>query len=262
MHINLIFSKDRCIQLDALLQTMKKYLPAQYLRETYVLYRCTFTSYETLIKKYQWIKWIKETNFEQDFRNLLFRHLNSTILFLTDDSIFFKHCDLEKCLRNLEKCPNVIGFSLRLGENTTYSYMLDQLSLISVDFLDDDIIEYDPFKSTCDFAYIYDLSSSIYRVRDIHQKLSNSKFKSPNYLELILNQKPISKQSKMCCFVQSVAYSIPVNLTQEDWINKHDLHYTTQELYDKWIVGYVIDIHELPKESNSAHIVTKYKFKH
>ena len=78
--------------------------------------------YRTLAKNYPSIEFVKET----DFKNNLLQVLTSSeyVLFLVDDNIFVNDFSTDHIIDVLRQYPNAIGFSLRLGRNTNYCYML------------------------------------------------------------------------------------------------------------------------------------------
>ena len=57
---------------------------------------------------------------------LLGKNLQNYVLFLVDDNIFVRDFSLQSACRALEQDPNALGFSLRLGRNIGFSYMLDK----------------------------------------------------------------------------------------------------------------------------------------
>ena len=90
-------------------------------------------------------------------------------------------------IESLNTYPDALGFSLRHGTNTSYCYPLrvDQ-ELLTFSSIEHDFLLFDWTVAEHDFAYPLEVSSSVYRVKDITAVLQDS-FVNPNTLEAYLN---------------------------------------------------------------------------
>ncbi len=167
----IIFSKNRAMQLDATLRSYLKHCKDFGKSDVYVLYLATNEfhkqQYRILASDAKYssvpIKFVPE----KDFRNDLIALLSGIdyVLFLTDDNIFVKDFTLQSILNALQKNSDAIGFSLRLGKNTTYCYPFDKNhSLPEFEICGNSILKFNWTNAEYDFGYPLELSSSIYRI--------------------------------------------------------------------------------------------------
>lgn len=252
--ITLIFSKNRPLQLDLLLNSFYLNCLQSDSTDIYVVYTCDDqyeNSYNQLIKEQKEkernnITFIYENQFAS-FKSSFIYNLQNTkyeyVMFLVDDNIFTNKFDLLQIKSLLEHNPDAIGFSLRLGKNTKncyplkkeqeipkdigYNYIinfsslfeiLDKRFLPEVDFR---VFAFDWTKSQLDFNYPLEVSSSIYRVKDIFFLLRDSKYKNPNELEaqLYANLHYFYNKLKLLSYYRSVAFCAPMNKVQNVVLN-------------------------------------------
>ncbi|MFN3307300.1 MAG: glycosyltransferase family 2 protein, partial [Candidatus Kapaibacteriota bacterium] len=168
-----------------------------------------------------------------------------------DDTIFTNRFSLDDIIVALEKHTDAIGFSLRLGVNTVYSYPINKYQK-PPDFeqIENNILKFNWVNGEGDFGYPLELSSSVYRTKDIFNLIENLSFSNPNTLEAQLEQsKSIFSQRKpnLLCFKTSVAFSIPANLVQTAWKNRfsENPNYSPENLLELYERGFRIDIEKL-----------------
>lgn len=149
---------------------------------------------------------------------------NACILFLVDDNIFVRDFLLTDIVNALETQDDLIGFSLRIGENTTYCYSQNHpQSLPNMIFLDEQRCKYDWTKSEYDFGYPLEVSSSVYRLKDMLPFMLCLPFENPNVLEgrmAFYAKKFAPKYSFLGCFRRSVTFCNPVNVVQSVILNR------------------------------------------
>lgn len=265
----LIFSKDRPIQLDACLNSFLRNCSSNEKINLEVIYKCSnerFESqYKSLISEYYNIKFIKETYFKNDVLEQI--RSSDFVAFVVDDTIFVDKFSFDDVINALENHNDTIGFSLRLGINIVYSYPLDKYQkLPDFEQLSQDIIKFHWLNAEADFGYPLELSSSIYRTKDILNLIGNLSFVNPNTFESELNnKKTIFAKTKpfLLCFKKSVAFSIPANLVQTAWRNRSSEKedYSTEKLLQLFENGYRIDIEDLQGFIPYAcHQEVEYKF--
>lgn len=165
------------------------------------------------------------------------------ILFLVDDNIFVRHFSLSDAINMLKKNRKMLGFSLRLGENTTWCYVHDKPQKLPVfDRLTDDIFQFDWSKSEHDFNYPLEVSSSIYRQEDILPITVGLSFDNPNILEERLSFHASifgSSLPFLGCFQSSVTFCNPVNMVQSVIRNRSAeiFQYAIEALADRFDQG-------------------------
>lgn len=115
---NIVFTKNRPLQLDAYLESLYKSFP-QELVQTYIIYKVELfeDEYEQLFRKYRHCVIIKERDFSSDFLRLLNQIDTKYILFGVDDVVYFDSVDFETIDKTFESFNDIFGFSLRLGKN-------------------------------------------------------------------------------------------------------------------------------------------------
>ena len=118
--ITIIFSKDRAMQLEATLLSLKHHCEDFGLMDLTVLYNTSTTLHEHSYKLLQSslnqtlkINWVRESEFQSDLLRLLRGH--EYVLFLVDDNLFVHHFSIASVCEKLSKMQDALGFSLRLG---------------------------------------------------------------------------------------------------------------------------------------------------
>ena len=248
----LIFSKNRPLQLDLLLNTFYLNCLQPYLTDIYIVYTYDDqyeNSYNQLIqeqkeKERNNIQFINESRFISFKSSFVYETKNyKYIMFLVDDNIFTNKFDLSQIKSLLEHNLDAVGFSLRLGKNTKNCYPLKKeqeipkavghnyiINFSSIcDLMDKGFFPESDFlvfafnwtKSQLDFSYPLEVSSSIYRIKDIRHLLENSIYKNPNELEsqLYANLWQFYNKPKLLSYHRSIAFCAPMNKVQNVALN-------------------------------------------
>lgn len=114
---NIVFTKNRPLQLEAYLESLYRYFPAKII-QTYVIYKAELfgEQYEVLFKKFSGCIVIKESDFHSDFMSVLSQVSTRYILFGVDDVIYFESVDFHVVDETFsEFSEDIFGFSLRFG---------------------------------------------------------------------------------------------------------------------------------------------------
>ena len=250
----IIFSRDRAMQLDGVLRSFFLHCRDYERAQIKVLFTTTrehhAQQYRTLISTYtDRVDFIRQNKFRRDVLRLLspglrgnwswlwnqfslsdylfgrlfagmFRMLfeDRYVLFLVDDNIFVRDFSLGDCVDTLSSNNDVLGFSLRLGENTTFCYPMDQPQSLPV-FLSfhSDVYKFNWTAAEYDFGYPLEVSSSFYRLKDIAPFLMGLGFKNPNTLEeQMASHTGVFRSSRpfLSCYRRSVAFCNPINRVQ------------------------------------------------
>lgn len=264
-----IFSKDRAMQLDCCLNSFFKHCQDPENTKLKVLYTTSSAfhekQYNILKDSYPMVRFISE----KDFRNDLISAIDTFeyILFIVDDNIFVQAFSLSDIVETLHDNKNVLGFSLRLGKNTDYCYMLNKNQAFP-EFHPQgkSILKFNWVKSELDFGYPLEVSSSVYRVSDILPILTQNGFKNPNTLEVLIDNNKSAfagTKDELLCYERSVAFCNPVNMVQTAWTNRAGASqdYSPEKLAEMFDKGYRIDtgIYDgfVPR---SCHQEVKYEF--
>lgn len=303
----IIFSKDRAMQVDATLRSFFTHCEDSKNAAVTVLYTCSNgqhrRQYQQLIqvwKKYPEITFYKEKQFRKDliailnpysklsFKNIAYKLLilgdpriarrlkkfiavpstESTVLFMVDDTIFTSEFNLAEISAALMAHPDVLGFSLRLGKNISYSYMVRRAEAQPIfNLAATNILKFRWTDGDMDFNYPLELSSSVYRLEDVIFSLVGLYYKNPNSLEGGMNINKIrflSSRPKLLCYSSSVAFCNPINIVQDVSMENrrgNRVQYSSNELAELFDQGKRINIdpfyHFVP---NSCHIEMDLSF--
>lgn len=114
---NIVFTKNRPLQLDAYLTSLHRFFPMG-ISKIYVLYKVELfeKEYEKLFNKYPDCIVVKEKDFHSDFIEILDRIDTEYLLFGIDDVVFFDSVDFSIIDRTFHDQPdNIFGFTMRFG---------------------------------------------------------------------------------------------------------------------------------------------------
>jgi hypothetical protein len=264
----LLFSKNRPLQADLCLSGYFNHCVETWLTDdpdVYILYKADEKfqkSYDKLYEEYPRVHFIKENNFKQDLLNCVSKY--EYVMFLCDDNLFTGHFSINEICELLNFHKDALGFSLRLGENTKYCYSLNQNQAIpqwqdSFDGKYQTIYKYNWTSAQYDFSYALDLSSSIYRIKDILFLLDRLEYRQTNNLEWVMYSNLWQFNSmvpNLLCYETSIAFCSPMNKVQTVNSNRTamDSSYDVDNLLKVFENGYRIDWKQFDGfVSNSCH---------
>ncbi|MBN8547698.1 MAG: glycosyltransferase [Deltaproteobacteria bacterium] len=221
----ILFSKDRALQLDATLASF--FLHCRDAATLEIIAVCKTSTaqhlqqYERLQAMYPQVAFVNETAFNQQV--ISYASKNEFVLFLVDDNIFVRDFHVHHAIAALSESQQAVGFSLRLGRNTKFCYSLNRPQSLPA-FVpvsspsENPILSYAWPNAECDFGYPLEVSSSIYRSKDIVPMMKLVPFSNPNNLEGLLAQqlsRVAAALPTLLCFESSVTFCNPVNKVQE-----------------------------------------------
>lgn len=273
----IIFSKDRPLQLHAALASFALHVSDADSVQINVLYKASNESFrhgyaladEELSKKLK-INWIQESDFKEDLLNVIQESRSASrkqriwdrltlkqprlrcehLLFLVDDNLFVRPFCLQEVADLLSTNPEAIGFSLRVGRNTTncYSMQCDQ-PLPKFESIPP-ALSFQWSQQIGDFGYPIEVSSSVYRSVDLISRLRNLPYQNPNRLEQVLSATSslfAKKFPSLICFEQSVAFCAPVNKVQSIFDNRsgEQEEYSSEALNAMFLEGYRVNVSSL-----------------
>jgi hypothetical protein len=219
----IIFSKDRPLQLDVTLRSFMRHctdfhqtIISVIVKASNHLYGQAYQSLENEYSSYTNISLIAEIDFRQQVLQLL--QLDEYVLWLVDDNSFVRNFKLADFQTSLASHPDTLGYSLRLGENTTYCYPYDKRQSIP-EFIKLSASSYKYKWTTAeyDFGYPLEVSSSLYRVRDLLPLLESINFLDPNSLEAGMAIRTSDFKEFLpwlLCPNKSVTFCNPINKVQ------------------------------------------------
>jgi hypothetical protein len=221
--IAVFLSKDRALQLDAALRSFFMHCNDPDNIDVCVYYKATTSQFEnqylTLKDDYPSVRFIPEINIKSDFISLIAPY--DYFLGTVDDNIFLRKFSISEIVSLMTLHQNALGFSLRLGTNTTFCYMADRpQKLPEFKAIEGGYISYDWRSAEGDFGYAIEISSTLYRVADLMPVFQSENIKSSHDLEAKIFDKThlfASKRPMMLCPEISLLISTPLNITKTDW---------------------------------------------
>jgi hypothetical protein len=193
--------------------------------------------------------------------------LPNALLFLVDDNIFVRDFSLAPLLSTLSRNPDSIGFSLRLGKNTTWSYSANcPQPLPAFTSLSENMLKYRWVECGLDFGYPLEVSSSIYLDTVFLPFLLTHAFRNPNELESSIYVRAGAfreSHPSLLCFKGSVAFCNPVNIVQTFHPNRvgESQPYAIDELAARFDKGERIDVESYSGFTpNACHQEVELKF--
>jgi hypothetical protein len=262
------FSKDRALQLHALLLSYFKYVTNPV--KIYILYTYSNDrhriSYETLIKLFNGynISFIKENNFKNDLENLLAKIKSEKCFFMTDDALFIEEIDLHDFIKFN---PSIAIPSLTKGLDLTYcfSYARNQAlpRFIVTPELGPDrkCWNWADASESPDWAYPLSVDATLFDKVEIEILIRNTPYKAPNtlesnlqyYLDLFIYRKGV-------CFEKVKYVNVPCNMVQTEFSNKTTGEYDADFLLKQWEEGNRIYFEEFYKQDCKLVQKARYNF--
>ena len=232
--VGIVFSKDRPIQLHALLESYAHYTdnPAQLV----VLYDVSDNNYQRGYDELQllWpqVQFVKEVGFRKSLIKLLNCLRTEKIFFLVDDIIFNRHYDLKAILAI--DCKRYIP-SLRMGENITYSYVRNKpIQQPVFETLSESLISWVWSTKNSYWSYPLSVDGHFFNLKEVIVLLELIQFKAPNSLEAGLQIfTPIFSKRKGVAFRNSVIVNAPWNMVQTEIVNQNE-SISPEYLLNQW----------------------------
>jgi hypothetical protein len=265
----IIFSKNRACQLNLLIDSLKENSPHLF-DNISVLYKTDNIDYdlgyEKLKKNYSYINYVREVNFRNDLINLIDDNVEATT-FMVDDAVVYKPVMVKKIDIIKPVVENFMIFSLRLGKNCNYSHPANLHYELGEHEIDGEYMTFDYTKQqNGDFRYPLSTDGHIFNTKLIKDLLIEIDFINPNTLEAFLQRFVVTNSIPkiMKSFTESKLVSIPVNLVNDTFNNRHGLEFgiSEKELNDRFLSGEFIDLNSLKFSNiNGPHKEIIYVFK-
>jgi hypothetical protein len=191
------------------------------------------------------VRLLEQKNFKKDLLNIIYG--SDYLLFLVDDNLFVDYFYIKNGIKFLNDNDDNISFSYRMGLNINYCYPADEYQK-NKNFeitTQQNIIKTKWDRLDFDWNYPMDLSSSLYRTKDINEFLCKIDYNNPNELEYYLDAcKFTFYKPYFGSYNQSVAFCNPINKVNKSNNNRsgNKTQYSTENLLYKFLDGYKIDI--------------------
>ena len=257
------FSKDRPMQLDALLFSMKQMLDEFEKVNIYVIYHASNAQFELGYEKLKKLSYCSHINFirEKKFRNELISLLSDIksekVLFLVDD-IFFKNPLKWESFITLDNETYIP--SLRHGSHLNFAYTHQKAQALPNLEEKAGMISWSWSEAEHDWNYPLSVDGHLFKTDEIFTLLSNIDFKAPNSLEHEMQiVKEVFSARKGIAYKESIIVNNPANKVQNENPNYHG-ESDNEELNQAWLDGYRFNFEAYQGIKNhSAHQLLEIK---
>lgn len=273
----LIFSKNRPMQLDLLLRSIKRNCPIFH---PHIIYKATSDKfdlgYDKLIEKqYVPTTWKMETSIKEDLIDFLAKYKLFGIA--TDDCVFYRRLDIkeEEIERYLDN--ETFTVSLRMGLNNkiqNYQTGERQVEIENPEYLNREPFEegkcvgqfikwhwksYPPHSNP---GYPGGQDGHIFRSEDWLGLLGDLIFENMRQVEsFMVNHRFDIMKEYMVAPKNSVLVNIPANNMQEPFIDNKFDSFSAEELNERYLRGEIIQLNTIEHECIiGAHQAISYKF--
>ena len=270
----LIFSKNRPMQLDLLLRSIKDHIPD--LKKITVLYKedeeyhagyfKVFTKTWENFDLFHMEKEVNGNEFQSMVTDIVDSITEPNIVIFADDDVVINHVDLKKIISYRK--PWHASISLSLGENCNYCYAQGYSQEIpKFKYLEDGtIIQWCWAFATpkTDWSYPMTFDGGIYKTDSFKKKIHAISFNSLNYMNGYMDMTKNWGKTYELAFKEQKVYNIAANLVQTVNNNRHaeKFSYPARELNEKFLKGYEIDTTNLYGQIfNSPNGEVEYLFR-
>jgi hypothetical protein len=240
----LIFSKNRPLQLEALLNSFFELVSGSLVNKIVVLFKKEpeyEESYEILKSNFSEVIWEEETDFQTQVLNFTFESPNF-LCFLVDDILFYQEVKGDITPKDSEIC-----FSLRLGKNCRFCHPANSFYNQPLFEEEDQFLRWYWNGAEFDFGYPMSLDGHIFKSSNLQKMIQNLQFRNPNSLENELTYRNPLLASFAKCKIRSFQTSrlvgIPVNRVNLEVPNRFGQKFpiSEKELLEKFKNGESID---------------------
>lgn len=240
----LIFSRNRPLQLDALISSIKKFSNMDG-KKINVLHRYDekYTPGLERVKKiHDEVNFIDEKNFELQVKDYL-KLGEKFCVFFVDDMLLKNDVDFNLPCSVLSSHPQFLTFSLRLGTHLTHCYPVNSRQIVPNGTVNSQLFLWEWRGTHHDWGYPFSVDGHIFRRSELEGWSSHLLFKNPNQFESELQSIPrtFAIPPGMCCYLNSKIFNNPLNRVQDEFKNRAEGE-SIDELYDAWMSGLSIDI--------------------
>lgn len=262
----LIFSKDRALQLELLLRSIKQKLLLR--SNVSVLYKTSNeifnVAYDELKKEYPEVCFIRESGFQSDVIKIVSTFKNRFCIFFCDDDVFINEVtekELNELILQYDSKP-IHSISLRMNPNINYCYPARK------EIAPPTFIEKEKFLlwdwRTCNIHYCWGypmaVNSHIYETNKIFKVISGIGFRNPNDLECHLNRNRFQDKPLLISFKESKVFCVQNNFVKPDKGQSFEIDVNSAEFLNSlFLKGKRIDTKNIyGLKENKAHGTIEY----
>lgn len=266
-----LFSKDRAMQTDALLQGLSMYGQEVFDIIT-VIHTASSPAFEEtnlqLISDYPELEFVKNTGFEETTKQVMSTPSKYT-LFLVDDDLLYRKISAAPIKFFLDN-PEVVCFNLRVGLNLTgRCYMTGQDGSPGAYTLSNGpgdggkYIVWNWQGQRSDWGFPHGASCQAYRTEYIRELLTNFNFLTPIHIEGGIDEQRHKAPPLMAAYDHSAVVNVPANRVQDYAPTAFGgtYRFMADDLNNLYLEGKRIDLSAMNLDIVQAHQELKYEFK-
>lgn len=259
----LLFSKDRPMQLELAIRSIKEKLHIPYTLYAQYTHSNEFYKggYDLLKKMHPEVIYIRESTVRNSLILAVHGWKEEYLMFDADDSVFVQDVSQEEfntLFNTYTKNPKIHTISFRMNPTINYCYPAKK-EIEPPHFIEntDKYILWDWTKSVPHYCWGYPMSaiSHIYKKRDILPIIMKNEFTNVNSLESVLNRNRFWDKSLMISFKETKCFSVQNNFVKSE-SNPNDAcdFYSIAGLNLKFLEGYIISTENIYGHvDNKAH---------
>jgi len=258
----MIFSKNRPLQLNSLLESIKFF---SNLADISVLYKyddAYMPGLQKVKELHPDVGFLEEKDFESQVKSFLGRSKKFCVFFV-DDILFKDQVDFDIPCQILQNNPSFLTFSLRLGTHLTYCYPTSSNQSVPNGAVNSGFFIWNWKQAEHDWGYPLSVDGHIFRRTDLESWTSHLRFKNPNQFESELQKirKTFALPDGCVSYLNSKILNIPFNRVQNEFQNRSE-NVSIEELYDVWVSGKTFDFEKISRFlNNAAHVNIHVPFK-
>ena len=257
-----IFSRNRPIQLFALLRSLKYINPIRDITVLYSYDEEYLPALEEIKSKTNGIHFHKDDDFKGQVITFL-KNAGPACLFLVDDIVFRRPFDTDTCVNILTNNPQILTYSLRMGLHLNYCYPVNRTQPIPDGTVQNNHFLWNWRNSKYDWNYPFSVDGNVFRTDQMLGWIQHLEFTAPNSFEEVMQtlQFTFAIPDMCICYTESSLFNNPLNRVQDTHKNRSG-KISSEYLLEKWNEGLEIDISKLSRPiPNAAHFVVDLPFK-
>lgn len=259
----IVFSRNRALQLDALLRSIEKYSESSF--DVYVQYSCSpnhSQSYENLILKYGnalKYKFVREDSFSVSLLDIIKGVKTQFLFFLVDDQVFVRPFNMNKIISVMK---DKTFFSLRLGKSITDFGIFERKLFPKYNILPDYLRwSWKQNKDQKDWGYQFSVDGTVYKTMDVLCASMSIPFRAPNSFEDNMNSVWLFRSDNVgMSYHEPVVINLIINASRQEKAYEHfeSGEYSPDDMLELWNVGKRFSIEKVSSiVFHSTHFILK-----
>lgn len=259
----IVFSKDRPLQIDLLLRTLKKYLTPP--PEIHVLYRASNQAFQeaygTVFAENAGLKINpkKEDSFRENLLEICKKSNSASVMFLVDDIVFIREINVKE-ITVLARNGYIV--STRLGLNITCAQtagMAERALPVLTAIRGTKSLFFSWVWAKANSGYWSlptALDGNVLPLNELIPVLEATSFKAPNSLEAAIGQyRFLFKYSAGACYESPRIVNLPLNTVKSEDFNFPHMGICQNEMLETYKNGGRLDAEKFPhSQHNSCHM--------